>query len=409
MIAIAALLLKIVGIGFLLIAAVGVIRLPDSFQRMHAATKAGTLGAGLVVLGTLVGQQSAEVTIIGSLTIMFLLLTVPVTGHLLGRAAYMSGTPLGRLTGGNALDGVLAREMQPLIERTATAGTVRRPPSAQAAKSVEFLAPEKSLAPLAAVRFALIRGEEERVFARAFAIAQQNGVPLTAHAIVDSRTIAGAEDRAEARARIRQACAAAMTDLGHQMRRAGAELSVCYDEGQPETILRDRSHGGTLLVAPQDGWFHHGVELLRCYMSWAPDGLLHLPAIHDGPVLYAGAPRPPEWSKIVVGDCGEGHLPNLVEWALQSGLWRAGVVCHQGGFDQDRIGTFERISDRAGFDFMHIGPPGIADGQKLLSEADATILGAMPRPLRARWYGTPWTERIASGFAGDVLVLEAER
>ena len=41
--------LLIIGTLFCLVAAVGMIRLPDTLIRMHAATKAGTLGAGLIL------------------------------------------------------------------------------------------------------------------------------------------------------------------------------------------------------------------------------------------------------------------------------------------------------------------------------------------------------------------------
>lgn len=51
MTALIALLLKIVGTLFLLVATLGVLHFTDPFQRMHAATKAGTLGAGLVLAG----------------------------------------------------------------------------------------------------------------------------------------------------------------------------------------------------------------------------------------------------------------------------------------------------------------------------------------------------------------------
>jgi monovalent cation/proton antiporter MnhG/PhaG subunit len=74
MTAILALLFKIVGVGFLFVAAIGVIRFSDAFQRMHAATKAGTLGAGLVILGAILSHGATSATIIGLLTIVFLLM-----------------------------------------------------------------------------------------------------------------------------------------------------------------------------------------------------------------------------------------------------------------------------------------------------------------------------------------------
>lgn len=107
--AIVAIVLKLLGVGFLFIAALGILRLSDPFQRMHAATKAGTLGAGLVVAGAMVGLGTVTAVIIGTLTVIFLLLTVPIAGHLLGRAAYVSGARLNVAKGRDALSGILPR------------------------------------------------------------------------------------------------------------------------------------------------------------------------------------------------------------------------------------------------------------------------------------------------------------
>ncbi|MFS0773663.1 monovalent cation/H(+) antiporter subunit G [Sphingomonas sp. 1P08PE] len=90
---IAGLVLTAIGVAFLLIAAIGLVRLPDPLQRMHSATKAGTLGTALVVLGVLlIGDVARPST--GMLTILFLLLTLPLGAQLLGRATYLSGATL---------------------------------------------------------------------------------------------------------------------------------------------------------------------------------------------------------------------------------------------------------------------------------------------------------------------------
>jgi multicomponent Na+:H+ antiporter subunit G len=75
------------GAVLLVIAAWGVIRLPDALARQHAATKAGTLALALVCLGAMaavrdVGWVWRLVLIVG-----FLLATLPVASHLLARAA----------------------------------------------------------------------------------------------------------------------------------------------------------------------------------------------------------------------------------------------------------------------------------------------------------------------------------
>jgi len=90
---IAGIALMSLGVAFLVVAAIGLVRLPDALQRMHSATKAGTLGTALVILGVMmVGEVARPST--GLLTILFLLVTLPFGAQLLGRAAYLSGTPL---------------------------------------------------------------------------------------------------------------------------------------------------------------------------------------------------------------------------------------------------------------------------------------------------------------------------
>jgi multicomponent Na+:H+ antiporter subunit G len=104
---IAALLLA-AGVAFITVAALGVARMPDVFQRMHAATKAGGIGASLVVLGVLVGGGVAR-PLTGVVTIVFMLLTLSVASQLLARAAYMSGAPLHGPDADDPLAGTLDR------------------------------------------------------------------------------------------------------------------------------------------------------------------------------------------------------------------------------------------------------------------------------------------------------------
>ena len=86
-------ILLALGVALMLIAAIGLIRLKDPLQRMHSATKAGTLGTTFVVAGVMLsGDDVAPLT--GLLTIAFLLFTLPIGAQLLGRAIYMSGEPL---------------------------------------------------------------------------------------------------------------------------------------------------------------------------------------------------------------------------------------------------------------------------------------------------------------------------
>jgi len=105
-----ALLCLALGLLFLTGAVVGLLRFDDPLQRMHASTKAGTLGAMFTVLGALLALQDGTAVFIGVATLVFLVLTVPVAGHILGRAIYMSGAHFEGEDTRDALAGNLPRE-----------------------------------------------------------------------------------------------------------------------------------------------------------------------------------------------------------------------------------------------------------------------------------------------------------
>ncbi len=108
--------LGLAGVAFLALAAVGVLRFPDPLQRMHASTKAGSVGAVLVLLSAMLAHATLASVVVGGLAVLFLLLTLPVAAHLLGRAVYVSGAPLVGLRE-DPLEGVLERQAAPLEER----------------------------------------------------------------------------------------------------------------------------------------------------------------------------------------------------------------------------------------------------------------------------------------------------
>lgn len=84
-------LLLLAGGGMLLLAAWGVIRLPDALSRQHAATKAGTLAVALVCIGAMLAAGEAGWTLRLAAILVFLLVTLPVASHLLARAAVREG------------------------------------------------------------------------------------------------------------------------------------------------------------------------------------------------------------------------------------------------------------------------------------------------------------------------------
>ncbi|NJO21640.1 MAG: monovalent cation/H(+) antiporter subunit G [Sphingomonadales bacterium] len=90
--------LVIAGGMFALAAAIGVVRLPDVFIRMHASTKAGTLGCGLILVAVAVHFAETGIVAQAAAAVVFLLLTAPVAAHMIGRAAYRTGVPLWKET-----------------------------------------------------------------------------------------------------------------------------------------------------------------------------------------------------------------------------------------------------------------------------------------------------------------------
>jgi multicomponent Na+:H+ antiporter subunit G len=90
--AVLAVSLLLAGGLLLVVAAWGVIRLPDALSRQHAATKAGTLAVALVCLGGMLMAGEAAWTVRLAMIVVLLLLTLPVASHLLARAAVREST-----------------------------------------------------------------------------------------------------------------------------------------------------------------------------------------------------------------------------------------------------------------------------------------------------------------------------
>ncbi len=86
-------ILLLAGGTFALLSAVGMLRMPDLFTRMQAATKAGTLGAGFALLAVAVHFGQLGVTTRALLVIAFLFLTAPIAAHIIARAAYLVHVP----------------------------------------------------------------------------------------------------------------------------------------------------------------------------------------------------------------------------------------------------------------------------------------------------------------------------
>ena len=79
---------------FVFLAAVGILRMPDTYLRMAVTTKAATLGIGLILIAAAVYFQDLSTTTRVRAIILFIVLTAPVGAHLIGKASYIVGNKL---------------------------------------------------------------------------------------------------------------------------------------------------------------------------------------------------------------------------------------------------------------------------------------------------------------------------
>lgn len=94
-------ILSTLGCITVLIAAVGIVRMPDFFTRLSVTIKAATLGIGLLLAAAAVFFADISISTKVLAIIFFLFLTAPVAGHMIGRASYFTGTKLWK---GSVLD-----------------------------------------------------------------------------------------------------------------------------------------------------------------------------------------------------------------------------------------------------------------------------------------------------------------
>ena len=244
--------LLVAGAVLCLIASIGVLRLPDFFMRMHAATKAGVAGSGLVLLGVAALDGSLSTWIKALLAVLFLLLTTPVAGHLIGRAGYLAGQPL--------WSGTRKDELTHVLPRRADAGRDTGGPGPASHRVVLALAEGPHV---------------DRAIVQAIDLARERGATLLGLAIIDVPRLqnvgpipigAGWHAQQMRERRIAQARGAAADVLQRfetAARAAGVNWSSQLAEGRPGEILRRICTDDDLPMAAADGWFDQGVLRLR--------------------------------------------------------------------------------------------------------------------------------------------------
>ncbi len=97
------------GAVFIFLAAVGFLRMPDTYLRISVTTKAVTLGVGLILVAAAIYFDNLSVTSRVLAIILFIILTAPVGAHLIGRASYLLEMPLWKKTKKDELKGKYKR------------------------------------------------------------------------------------------------------------------------------------------------------------------------------------------------------------------------------------------------------------------------------------------------------------
>lgn len=84
----------IIGLLFVFLAMLGLARLPDVYNRLHATTKIGTLGAFGVMLSIILKVGPSPMGVKAFTVAVFILVTSPVAAHMISRAAHRHGVGL---------------------------------------------------------------------------------------------------------------------------------------------------------------------------------------------------------------------------------------------------------------------------------------------------------------------------
>lgn len=81
----------VVGSLFVIVGGVGLLRLPDFFTRIHAASVTDTVGSWMILIGLMFQTELGLITAKLALVLVFLIITSPLASHALAKAAYLHG------------------------------------------------------------------------------------------------------------------------------------------------------------------------------------------------------------------------------------------------------------------------------------------------------------------------------
>lgn len=88
-------ILILAGSLYMLIAALGIVKLRDVYMRMHAITKAASLGAILMLASVSLIYTQWIVWVEALMVVVFIIITAPIASHMIAKAAHKGGNPKG--------------------------------------------------------------------------------------------------------------------------------------------------------------------------------------------------------------------------------------------------------------------------------------------------------------------------
>lgn len=408
--------LLVLGALVVFLAALGVLRLPDTFLRMHAATKAGVMGAGIFLLGAGAAMPSGENWLRVIATIVFMLITVPVAAHILGRAAYVAGTPLWRGTRVDQLEGILARgrfdhaperAVRPSATPVPASGSAAAAPAAHRpgrsdappwetatarAAPADRATPQPGVQPIRRIMVGLAGGPGLPATIRyAVGLASARGASVTGLSLIDlpaiqnvgavpSGALAYARRLVEARSeRCREAASTAMSALEAAAAAARIPYTVRHEEGDARQLFEAAARSHDLVVAPFGQWFDHGIADAK-----APRESIRRAVLATGD-------RPDPQAVLFIHD-GSTGADETLRWLVQLGLWRELPTRLVGlGRDGDTIRraltdaeTYLRAHDRDAAGIAVVGEVQDIDVRQVLVEGSAvTVIGRSDRGTSA--------------------------
>ena len=424
--------LLILGGGLVVaIAGLGLVRLPDPFTRMHAATKAGVLGAGMVMFGVGLSLGTIPAVITAGAGVLFLLFTSPIASHALGRAAYVSGAPIAPATVADALSGVLPRNVFDIAPGRVARAAPRRP-SGSAANQFDggrvmsavdlrkHQSPSRLPEPAAlrAVTAWIVGGPcQPDASAQALALAQGSRAQLTGLSAFDAdaathRSLAPPGGAAWARwlgdqrrTRMRERAAKSLAEFENLC--AGADVaSRMRHEEQDFQGLVATTAGSDLIVVPA------GVDPIGEPARYGDQLAGRLAGAGPAPVLMVRR-RPLSVRSVLVIVSDTPRCGRVAQCLVRTGLWRdARIDIVAVGETRPHVLTLAAgqadLLEAHGYEVRRLPPIGLDDDHEALEDlvgrADAVVTSTLSN--RSGWFGAvrECVHEIASDRAGLILL-----